>query len=107
MDDASVYGEGISMYARVTTYQCDPSRLDDLTGKLDEIKAQVKAISGVVDVYSAWRADGNGVTAAIYESQAAAEAAASQVQAVWANLADLLVGAPNAEAYENVVHLTA
>ena len=95
------------MYARITTYRCDPSRLDDLTAKLDEIKAQVKAISGVVDVYSAWRADGNGVTAAIYESQAAAEAAASQVQAIWADLADLLMGAPNIETYENVVHISA
>ncbi len=95
------------MYARVTTYHCDPSRLDDLTGKLDEIKAQVKAISGVVDVYSAWRADGSGVTTAIYESQAAAEAATSQVQAVWANLTELLMGSPNAKTYENVVHITA
>jgi quinol monooxygenase YgiN len=95
------------MYARITTYQCDPARLDDLTAKLDEIKAQVKAISGVVEAYSAWRADGNGITAAIYENQAAAEAATPQVQAIWANLADLLVGSPNAETYENVVHLTA
>ena len=94
------------MYVRITTYRCDPSRLDDLTAKLDEVKAQVKAISGVVDAYSAWRADGTGVTAAIYESQAAAEAAASQVQAIWANLAVLLLGPPNAETYENVVHIT-
>ncbi len=95
------------MYARITTYQCDPARLDDMTAKLDEIKAQVKAISGVIDAYSAWRADGNGVTAAIYESQAAAEAAASQAQAIWADLADLLMGAPNTETYENVVHISA
>ena len=95
------------MYARITTYQCDPARLDDLTAKLDEIKVQVKAISGVVEVYSAWRADGNGVTAAIYESQTAAEAATPQVQAIWAGLADLLVGNPNSETYENVVHVTA
>ena len=95
------------MYARITTYQCDPARLDDLTAKLDGIKVQVKAISGVMEVYSAWRADGNGVTAAIYESQAAAEAATPQVQAIWADLTDLLVGAPNAETYENVVHITA
>ncbi len=95
------------MYARITTYQCDPARLDDLTAKLDGIRAQVRAISGVVDVYSAWRADGNGVTTAIYESQAAAEAATPQVQAIWADLADILVGSPNAETYENVVHITA
>ena len=52
---------------------------------------------------AAWEID----VASVYESQAAAEAAASQVQAVWSNLADLLVGPPNAEVYENVVHITA
>ena len=95
------------MYARVTTYHCDPSRLDEMTAKLDEIKTQVKAISGMVDVYNAWRADGNGVTAAIYESQGAAEAAASQVQGIWASLADYLTEAPSVETYVNVVHMTA
>ncbi len=90
------------MYARVTTFQCDPSRLDELTSKLDEIKGQVNSISGVVDVYSAWRADGNGVTMAIYDSQAAAEAAVSQVQAIWGSLAGLLTGAPSTETYDNV-----
>ncbi len=78
-----------------------------MTAKLDEISAQVKTIPGVVDVYSAWRADGNGITTAIYENQAAAEAATPQVQEVWANLADLLVDGPNPEGYENVAHLTA
>ncbi len=90
------------MYARVTSFQCDPSRLDDLTCKLDEIKTQVNSISGVVDVYSAWRADGNGVTMAIYDSQAASEAAASQVQAIWGSLAGLFTGAPSTETYDNV-----
>ena len=95
------------MYARVTAYRCDSSRLDDLTAKFIEIKAQVKAISGIVDVYSVWRADGNGVTVAFYESQADAEAAASQVQAIWASVADLLMEPPSAETYENVEHITA
>ena len=94
------------MFARVTRFQCDPSRLDDLTAKLDHVKAQVQAISGVVGVYSAWRADGDGVTMAIYESQAAAEAAGPQVQGIWAGLADLLLGPPSAETYDNVMHLS-
>ena len=94
------------MYARITRYQCDPARLDEMTAKLDEIKKQIKAISGLVDVYSAWRADGNGVTTAIYENQASAEVAASQVQAVWSSMADILVSAPEAETYENVEHIT-
>ena len=95
------------MYARVTTYHCDPSRLDEMTAKLDEIKTQVNVISGMVDVYTAWRADGNGVTTAIYESQGAAEAAASQFHEIWASLADYLTGAPSVETYVNVMHMTA
>ena len=64
------------MYARLTSYQCDPARLDDLTATLDSIRADIKAISGLVNVYSVWRGDGQGVTVAIYDSQASAEAAA-------------------------------
>ncbi len=94
------------MYARVTKFQFDPARLDDLTAKLDNVKAQAQAISGVLSVYSAWRADGDGVTMAIYESQAAAEAAGPQVQEIWAGLADLLLGPPSAETYDSVMHLT-
>lgn len=95
------------MYARVTTYQCDPARLDEMGDRIEELKAQVKAVAGLVAVYTAWRDDGNGVTTAIYESQAAAEAAVPQVQAIWADLADFLTGPPNAEGYDNVEHLTA
>ncbi|MHA1566301.1 MAG: hypothetical protein ACTSX7_13395 [Alphaproteobacteria bacterium] len=95
------------MYARITTFQSDPSRLQEMTSKFDELKEQVKAIAGVVAVYSAWRADGKGVTTAIYESQEAAEASVPQVKAIWGGLSDFLTGAPNVEAYENVENLTA
>lgn len=95
------------MFARITTYQGNPARLDDMTAKMDEIKGQVKAISGVLDVYSVWRADGQGVVTAIYDSQAAAEAATPQVQAIWGGLADLLMGTPKSETYDHVEHMTA
>lgn len=95
------------MFARITTYQGDPARLDEMIAKMDEIKNQVKAISGVVDVYSVWRADGRGVVTAIYDSQAAAEAATPQVQAIWGGLADLLTGKPESETYDQVEHMTA
>ncbi len=94
------------MYARVTRYSCDPSRLDELTAKVDDAKAQVKAISGLVNIYSAWRADGNCITMAVYESQAAAEAATAQAQAIWGSLADILDGGLEIETFENVEHMT-
>ena len=94
------------MYARITRYKCDPARLEEMTGKIDEVKAQVKQVPGLVTIYSAWRDDGDGVTVAVYESQADAEAAMPTVQAVWAGLSSLLIEPPSAEAYENVAHLT-
>ncbi len=95
------------MYARITTFQCDPSRLEEMTARFDDLKEQIKAIPGAVAVYSAWRADGRGVTTAIYESQDAAEASVPQVKAIWSGLSDFLTGAPTVEAYENVEDLTA
>jgi hypothetical protein len=90
------------MYARVTTIQADPARLGELPAKLKEMSPAAKALPGVVDVYAVWRGDGQGVVMAIYNSKADADAAAPQIQALWGNLAGLLKGAPNANAYDNV-----
>ena len=93
------------MYARLTRYRCDPSRLEELTAKVDGTRAKLREISGIVDVYSVWRADGNAITMAIYESESAAEAAVDQVKAVWGDFAGLLVGGLEVEIYDNVEHL--
>ncbi len=91
------------MYARVTQYQMDPNREDEVLAKLDGLTSQIKAIPGIVAAYTSWRSeDGHGVTTAIYESQAAAEGAATQVQSVWAELGPLMTAPPTPEAYENV-----
>ncbi|MGI9482883.1 MAG: hypothetical protein ACR2OR_11070 [Hyphomicrobiales bacterium] len=94
------------MYARVTTFHADPARLDEMVATIEGLKADVKAIAGVVEVYSAWRADGHGVTTAIYESQEAAEASTPQVQAIWGGLVGYLTAPPQATTFENVEHLT-
>jgi hypothetical protein len=39
---------------------------------------------------------------AIYKSKADADAAAGKIQALWGSMADLLKGAPSANAYDNV-----
>lgn len=93
------------MYARITTFQMDPSRIDDVTAMMSDIKGKVKAISGIVNTYTMWRDDGAGVTTAIYVDEAAAEAAAEQIQAIWAGLAGALTGAPSVEIYDSVEHL--
>ena len=93
------------MYARVISFRCDPARLDEVSARLDEIRISAKTVAGLTTVYSVWRADGNGVTMALYESQADAEAAESQIQSVWSKVADLLVEQPKVETYDHAAHV--
>ena len=96
------------MYARVTQYQSDPNREAEVVALLESLSSQVKAIPGIVAAFSSWRSeDGHGVTTAIYESQAAADAAASQVQSIWAQLAPFMTAPPTPGVYENVRDLLA
>jgi quinol monooxygenase YgiN len=93
------------MYARVTTIKVDPARLSELSAKLKEMSPAAKALSGVIDVYAAWRADGQGTVVAVYNSKTDADAAAAKIQAIWGTLAGLLTGAPNTDTYDNVEHV--
>ena len=93
------------MYARVTTIKVDPTRLNELSAKLKEMSPAAKALSGIIDVYAAWRADGQGTVVAVYNSKADADAAAAKIQTIWGTLAGLLQGAPNTDAYDNVEHV--
>ena len=93
------------MYARVTSFKVDPSRLNELPAKLKEMTPAAKALPGIIDVYAAWRADGQGVVTAVYKSKADADAAVGKIQALWGTLASLLKGAPNTDAYDTVEHM--
>ena len=96
------------MYARITRFQMDPSREAEVVAQLDEVSVQLKAIPGMIAAYSAWRsADGQGVTTGIYESKAAAEAAAPEVQRMLSGMASLMTSPPSAEEFENVRDLRA
>ena len=93
------------MYVRVTSFKVDPSRRAELPAKIRETAPAAKALPGVIDIYAAWRADGQGVVTSVYDSQASADSASTKIQAIWGALASLLSGAPKTEAFENVEHL--
>jgi quinol monooxygenase YgiN len=90
------------MYARVTTFKVDPARLGEVLAKIKEMGPAAEALPGVIDVYAAWRGDGQGCITAIYKSKADADAAAPKIQALWASLSGLISGAPSTEAYDSV-----
>jgi hypothetical protein len=93
------------MYARITSFKVDPSRLGELATKIKEMQPAAKALPGIVDIYAAWRADGQGAVTAIYRSKADADAAVAKIQAIWGTLAGLLKTAPDTQAYDTVEHI--
>ena len=93
------------MYARVTTFKVDPARVGEVAGKFKEMGPAAEALPGVVDVYAAWRADGQGSVTAIYNSKADADAAAAKIKELWGGLTSLLKSGPNTEAYDSVEHM--
>lgn len=93
------------MYARVTTFKVEPARLPELSARIEQLAGIAKALPGIVDVYAAWRGDGQGVLVGVYNSKAEADRAVARIQALWGTLAGLLAGAPRTEIYDTVEHI--
>jgi hypothetical protein len=90
------------MYTRVTTYNVDPSKVDEATAGMEGIKKKIQSISGLQVCISSMQSSGRGVVTAVYDSQESADAALPIVREVWSNFGDLLLGAPDSEGYEMV-----
>ena len=94
------------MYARVSTYQMKVETFGEAQAMIEEIKPQIAALPGLRDFKNVGRgSDGTGVVFAIYDDQAAAEAAAVAAKEIWAKFADHLVGPPETEGYDMVIDL--
>lgn len=93
------------MYARVTTITGKPDRISDMAAQIPELRPQLKSIAGLMANHVVWRADGQCVVIAIYESQSAAEAAEPRIQGIFAAMADLMAAPPTIEAYDNAANM--
>lgn len=93
------------MYARVTTITAKSGRVSDMAAKIPELRPQLKSIAGLISNHVAWREDGQCVVMAVYDTQASAEAAAAQIQSIFAGMADLMAAPPQVEAYDNAENL--
>jgi hypothetical protein len=93
------------MYVRVTSFKVNASRLKELPDKIRELQPVARGLPGVVDIYAAWRGDGQGVITAVYRSKADADAAIVRIAALWGHLTELLEGAPRTDIYDSVEHI--
>lgn len=93
------------MYARITTFKVKAANLSEMPAKIEEMKPATRALPGIVDIYSCWRADGQGVVTAVYKDKASAESATEQIKAIWGSLSSMLTAAPMTETYDHVEHM--
>ena len=93
------------MYARVTTYQIDPSQLQEVDKVLSQLKWKIKSLPGILSSHTVWREDGHGVSMSIYDCKASAIEAATQLNLIWASFSNVLVEKPVTEVFENTEDL--
>ena len=93
------------MYARITHFHVYESKLGELEQRLSNLCKQIREIDGLVEAYSAWRDDGQGISIAFYENEALADKAALEVQSMWASFDDLLSAPIQVVTYNRAMHL--
>jgi len=99
-------GRRTKVYARVSRYSMKVEAFDEAQALIEEIMPQVAALPGLREFKNVGRgSDGTGVVVAIYDDQAAAEAAAEAAGEIWARFADYLTAPPESEGYDMVIDL--
>ena len=90
------------MYARVTSFQVDPAKIEEMKAKLPGIKSQLARIAGLVEWYSVWRNDGQGFVLTVFKDKANADASLGVARDIWGGLSNLLKDQPIPETFDNV-----
>ena len=89
------------MYARITSVQVSPDKLEDATRIIQEAILTLKQANGFKGLLLlADRTTGKGQLVALWETEAAMQASNSLRQELPAKMAPLLVDTPTAEIYE-------
>ena len=59
-------------------------------------------LDGVVDWYTVWREDWQGVVFTVFDTKSSAGASLDEVRKIWSGLAGLLKATPKAEVFDHV-----
>ena len=93
------------MYFRVTTYGFDAARFDEFLAMADTSRDELNAIDGLESVHSCVVDEGQGMIVSRYASEAAAEAAQPEIQAIMGRMAPMMTSMPEVTAGEVVWEL--
>ena len=93
------------MYFRVTTYGFDSARFDEFLAMADTFRDELISIDGLESVHSCVGDEGQGMIVSRYTSEAAADAAQPQIQAIMGRMAPMMTSMPEVPAGEVVWEL--
>jgi hypothetical protein len=94
VDDARKLG-GTHMFYRVTKYNFDDERFDDILAWGETVRAKIEGIDGILYVDAYRSVPGEGMIVAAYESESAFNAASATVSEVLSGMGQFMSGAPH------------
>jgi hypothetical protein len=83
------------MFYRVTKYNFDDERYDDILAWGETVRAKIEGIDGMLYVDAYRSAPGEGMIVAAYESENAFSAASATVSEVLSGMGQFMSGAPH------------
>ena len=83
------------MFYRVTKYNFDDARFDEILAWGESVRATIEGIAGLSHVDSYRSAPGEGMIVAAYESEEAFDAASDTVSSVLGDLGQFMTSAPH------------
>jgi len=83
------------MFYRVTKYNFDDARFDEILAWGETARAKIEGIDGILHVDSYRSAPGEGMIVAAYESEDAFNAASETVNSVLGDMGQFMTGAPH------------
>lgn len=87
------------MFARVTSYKMKSDKVDAAVALMEELKPRILALNGLINFINVMQPDGSGYVISIVESEAASDANAPHVAALWFAFADHLEAVPQPQGY--------
>ena len=94
------------MFARVSTYKMRPESIAEAEAKVQKLLPKILGMAGMVTFTNAIDAEGNGIVVSVVESEEQSDANAEQVEKIWSEFSDFLLGPPEVSGYRVVAHET-
>ena len=92
------------MSYRVTQYNFDDARFNEILAWGESVRAQIEGIAGMIHVDTFRSASGEGLIVAAYESEDAFNAASETVKSILGDMGQFMTSAPHT--YSGTVDMT-